>query len=200
MPLSGIASDGTSIYTLGLQGTVLSCPLTGCPGGLLQTFSASTSGGAASAIAVAPTSSLVVWTTTSNVEGCPTSGCANPQVLATLPITGDYLGGIAADATNVYFTDPQGGFVYSCPLSGCPTGPTILASGETSPSPVAVDESHVYWATPKEIHSCPVAGCASTGPAVIALNQYQPRAIAVDATAIYWTSSLPYAQVWKVAK
>jgi len=54
--------------------------------------------------------------------------------------------GIAADETNVYWTDFARGRVLSCPVSGCPdAGPVVLAKG-AAPAAIALDSTAVYFA------------------------------------------------------
>jgi hypothetical protein len=73
---------------------------------------------------------------------------------------------------------------------GCPsTGQVVLASGEPSPTAIAVDAANVYWATTGagtnsgKIRSMPKAGGAIT---TIADGQADPRALLVDANYVYW--------------
>lgn len=81
---------------------------------------------------------------------CPTTGCSSPVTLAGglhHPIA------VAIDVNTVYWVD-QGtkaagftdGDVASCPKTGCPGGPTLLATGLASPSAIATDATCVYYA------------------------------------------------------
>jgi hypothetical protein len=66
--------------------------------------------------------------------------------------------GIAADGTNVYFTDrgaagadggaipfAGSGRVAKCPIAGCHGNPTPLAGFVSFPQQIAVDSTTVYW-------------------------------------------------------
>jgi len=44
-----------------------------------------------------------------------------------------------------YTSDPILGSLLTCPVTGCGSGPTILASNQLGPRAIAVDATHVYW-------------------------------------------------------
>ena len=47
----------------------------------------------------------------------------------------------------VYFTEPPKGTVRACPLpDGCAAGTKDIATGQSAPSGVAVDDALLYWA------------------------------------------------------
>lgn len=89
-------------------------------------------------------------------------------------------------------------------LPGCfGAGPTTLASGQTEPVAIAVDRTHVYWATSGNdcahgaIHSVPKAG----GTVVtLASNQPDPRAIAVDGSRVYFYDGCASGKLRSVSK
>jgi len=58
--------------------------------------------------------------------------------------------GIAVDGNGAYWADEANGnagtsTVVYCPKSGCPQGPTVLASSLQGALLVALDASFVYW-------------------------------------------------------
>lgn len=54
---------------------------------------------------------------------------------------------IAVDASGIYFASEDGGLIMSCPLTGCPGDPLILAERQAQPYAIAVDDVAVYWIT-----------------------------------------------------
>ena len=138
-------------------------------------------------IGLAMDSNFVYW-----IESDPISSTTNrgsvkrvtksggsPDILAT------HLGeihGIAADSTNVYFSDWNGS-VYRIPKAG--GTPTALGGGASSDF-LAIDDSYVYftsyWGGP--ISKIPKAGGGSIG---LTSQLSNPWGIEVDATGVYWT-------------
>jgi hypothetical protein len=135
----------------------------------------------------------------------PLSGCgdAGAATMATLPTTvgSDTCGrgtpnlcpfAVAADATDVYFTDRVGGTVAKCAAAGCNGQPTVLASGQAVPYGIAVAGGNVFWVNQGlgkgagSVAKCSVNGCAL--PTVLASGLNAPFAIVVDATNVYWTN------------
>jgi hypothetical protein len=103
---------------------------------------------------------------------------------------------VAIDATDVYTADGSGNIV-SCPKSGCPGAPRIVATGAASTMGIAVDATTVYWATLEgaSILSAPKAG---GGPTTTLATGGWPYEVALDDTYVYWTDN--DGPVWKVAK
>jgi hypothetical protein len=58
--------------------------------------------------------------------------------------------GLAADATNVYWTNRASatgadGAILTCPLAGCSGGPTVLATNQAQPINIVTDADAIYW-------------------------------------------------------
>ena len=94
-------------------------------------------------------------------------------------------GSDAGDAGGLEDAPPDAPVVHDC----FGAGETVLAPEEPSPTAIAVDATHVYWATAGAdcsegwIRSVPKAG----GPiATLASGEPNPRAIAIDAERVYF--------------
>jgi len=143
----------------------------------------------------------VYWTDTSSILQCPLSGCGGVHtILASNQVAP---GGIAIDATNVYWANGDGD-VLACAKAGCGGSPTTLATGQAfgvENDCIAADGINVYWATPNlvtdagppngTIVKCAASGCGGA-PTVLASGQ-TPSAVAlgclgVDANTVYWVS------------
>lgn len=88
----------------------------------------------------------------STIYRWPLSGGVSPTTLSSqLPSGTD----LAVDSSNLYFSDPGGGNVWSIPLAGTDGGvpdagfgsATLIASGQQSPAQVQVYSSNVFWTT-----------------------------------------------------
>lgn len=73
----------------------------------------------------------------------------------------------------------------SAPLAGGP--PTVLASGLSSPTHIAIDSTHVYWtdSVADTVSKVPLGGGTVT---VLASGQAEPWGIAIDDKNVYWTN------------
>ena len=71
--------------------------------------------------------------------------------------------------------------------AGCAVSPTVLASGQSSPTSIVSDGTNVYWTntgTVKSVMKVPVTGGT---PVAVATGLRQPDYLAIDATNAYWT-------------
>jgi hypothetical protein len=111
-------------------------------------------------------------------------------------VSGQDIGQILTDATNIYFTNPSGGKVLKVAKSG--GTPTVLASNQ-NPFSIAIDGDSIYWTT-YTTSGCPEYGgpCAPDGAVMkapltggaakqLASHLEHPGNVAVDATNVYWT-------------
>lgn len=91
--------------------------------------------------------------------------------------------------------------ILTCPSEGCRGAPTAVAS-DVQISALAIDETHVYWASSRDtaILRRDLTGTGRTE--VLALNETGGGQLRVDRTSAYWISSLgkPNAMVKRVVK
>ncbi len=94
----------------------------------------------------------------------------------------------AIDAARVYSARGFDGLVVSEKLDG--TGDAIThASGEATPSCIAVDDTYVYWGNQDSGHVKRTTKTAGGAVETLATGQAQPFAIAVNSRAVYWLNT-----------
>lgn len=125
---------------------LLSAPLSGLPDGGTPATVVSTSWGANFAIAEDTTS--LYWSDSAGfILSAPKTGGASTTLASNQDVgasQGPFLPSLAADASNVYWTDYDIGRVMSVPKAG--GAATVLASGLTHPDGIAVYGGNLYWA------------------------------------------------------
>jgi hypothetical protein len=102
-------------------------------------------------------------------------------------------GGVALDASNVYWVDSfasrGGSEIRSCPISGCtasaPEG--LLVAHGASISSLVSDGQFVYWSAAEDtaILRCSIGGCPE-GPKAIALAQASAQSLSIDGDYLFW--------------
>jgi hypothetical protein len=171
-PLS-LALDDANVYWQNRGGTVLSCPLSGCPGNVPtllafngQLFSEFESTAAAR--------STVFFLSSLAIDSCAGGGCGlAPSTYWTTP--GNDGGGfsdagigslnaVITDTSNVYFAD--GSMLYSCPIASICDSPTTLFSTLGTIGPLAVTAGEVFFVDRGDsptggILAVPIAGGSS---------------------------------------
>jgi hypothetical protein len=195
-PWNTFAVGGGRVYFSVMGGPLVSCPDTGCTGGLSSATVIAPVGQLAS---VAATASTVAWRDgTGSVFSCASSGCATPTTISSQP---DSARGIAANAAGVYWTNAPANAIMMCPASGCTNGATTLASSQSivGTAPIAVDASGVYWSTTDGIMQVDPSGCAP--PRLVGTYVGIVTAIALDAANVYFATKVAtQISVWKVSK
>jgi hypothetical protein len=83
-----------------------------------------------------------------------------------------------------------GGVCVAPTSATCSSNVTVIASGQDSPSGIALDANNVYW--PNNANAGAVMWMPKSGgtPAAFAADQANPVAVAVDATSVYWGSPM----------
>jgi len=70
--------------------------------------------------------------------------------------------------------------------AGCPVSPTVLASGQSSPTSIVSDGANVYWINTGTVHSVMKVPVNGGTPVAVATGLRQPNYLAIDATNAYW--------------
>lgn len=105
---------------------------------------------------------------------------------------------LTADATHVFVLSPAPvSTVWAVPRDG-QAPPRALATGQTQPRTLTLDDTHVYWveAAKGAITRVPKAGGV---PELLATGQAGAAGLAMDAANVYWTNE-PAGTVHSVAK
>lgn len=100
----------------------------------------------------------------------------------------------------VYFTNSDSiGQVLRCAVTGCPSGPTAIASALAFPTSVVADDANAYWIDVGYVSNeadgafvkCAVGGCG-TQPTMRASSQsfwnVQGHGVAIDDQYVYWVA------------
>jgi hypothetical protein len=134
---------------------------------------------------------------TGTVFTCPIAGCpASPTSLQ----TASQARVMAIDAANYYWINSESASINKADRTSNTV--TTLASGQSNPYGIAVDEKNVYWVTPNNpgvLNECAIAGCSGT-PTTLVPNLSAAEGVAVDATAVYWFTQTTGGSVFKVVK
>ena len=98
-------------------------------------------------------------------------------------------GGVAVDASHVYWTADGNGTIWRANLDG--TGAAVIVTWQSGPQGVAVDGGFIYWASTGETPNSGTinrAGLDGGNPTPIATGQNQPVGVAVDGSHVYWAT------------
>ncbi len=167
-----------------------------CGSGICQILACNPGFGNCDSIASNGCESLLLTTNSRNCGACGhdcqggtcSGGKCQPVVLA----QGEpHLGGLAVDATSVYWVNEEGfgfgskGAVKKTSLLGGAT--PYLADSQAFPVGIAVSATEVYWTNAGDgtVGRAPLSGGTAAGGA---LGQSKPWGIAVDGTSVYWTN------------
>lgn len=176
-----LATDGTSLfYTATSAGEVRRVEADGSAPGIVK-FGVNSPG----PLAVGGT--WVYWRKDIMGDGdlhrAPKDGTTDPTELNTLA----HYGGVAADASNAYFTLAASGGVVSARSHGGGSNSTI-ADEQDQPWAVRVSGAFVYWTN---VGSGEVRRVPTTGGAIedLASGQDSPRALYVDGQRAFWINA-----------
>lgn len=210
-PIAHLATDGASVYWDQLPfeatirpragGSVRKAPVAGGSVTVLVSDGAlSPHGGTGGQIHLAPNGNLY-WTTTTGLLVYSTELLSAPSTVPSLSVNAlAHLNGgpntganlpplfdLAADASNVYISNPATGEILSVPAGG--GGLTMLANAgfPLASIPLDLDASTLYWIDPNKIAKVPVAGGATTQVVAFSSGPNPTASFAVDGTNVYWT-------------
>ena len=192
--LIALAADDEFLYWGRIEslsrdiGSVVSCPLSGCKGGV-KVLARSTMYGLIGDVAVYQ--DALFWTsyTSAPVHGavstCDKNNCeATRRDIATGqrdPVS------IIASSRGVYWTNANA--LIKCTTPRCTEPPELLVNGLARPIGLAADDEYVYFAISHagEIVRCKHEGCGR-GPEVIATGQSSPTQIVLDQDDVFWVN------------
>jgi len=184
----GIVVDAVNVYWVNAgTGTVVSCPLAGCPDAG-PTILAS---GQSSPNRLVVDLTNVYWTNVfTSVQKCPITGCGTsaPTVYAA---GSTKAAGLAIDLTTIYWTELQDGVIASCPLAGCTTKNVLYAGPDGPTYGIAVDSANVYWLNVDTgtLEKMPLTGVPEGGaPTVLATTDAGVAFLATDTSNAYFTN------------
>lgn len=189
----GLAVDGTFVYWLSTDGSVMKAPIAGGPwtelatGPVAQLFGPTERG-------LVLDADHVYWinSATGESDGQILKVSKNGGEITVLADGEFHPAAIAVDSDSVYYTTFGWGFqdnpvaqgrVLRVPITG--GTPTVIASGQSSPSALAVDSNSVYWANyfGNSIMQAPLQGGA---PVTLATVRGIPDDLAIDSEHLYW--------------
>jgi hypothetical protein len=119
-----------------------------------------------------------------DIEWCPTSGCANPSFVD----VGAGPGGLAVDSSTVYFSgrnaSSKAAIMMCTPSSGNCTSPTQYA---VSASTYLYALGALYWSDPFQVSSCAL-GMPCSSPSQVAFSD-TPTVLTADSSNVYWSDT-----------
>lgn len=184
----GIVVDAVNAYWVNAgAGTVVSCPLAGCPDAGPTILASGQD--APNRLAVDLTS--VYWTNVfTSIQKCPITGCgaAAPTVFAAGSTKAT---GLAIDHASIYWTEAQNGVVASCPLAGCTTKNVLYAGPDGPLYGITVDSANVYWVNVDTgtLDKAPLTGVPDGGaPTILATSTDGIAFLAMDTANAYFTN------------
>ncbi|HEY4106383.1 MAG TPA: hypothetical protein VGM44_20930 [Polyangiaceae bacterium] len=179
---SFVASDGTRLYWLDIQGELQSCVEPACDG--IVTY---TRVGAYLGIGFVAAGGHIYWADVDgSIYSCPSSGCAGaPTKVVDDPTLAATVVPLSADGDYVYW--PSARDLYRCFAAGCGPTPEVVAHGESGKPAFA--GTNAYWlATVDGVRAIRNAPKDGSAPAQTFLSG-NFTSIATTAEDIFWLDS-----------
>ncbi len=164
-----LALDDTYVYWVNSGGTVLDCPVAGCPSNVPTILALDAEGYGSQTLAAGDLTAFFV-DTSYNIDTCAGAGCG---LAATKYESGEVEGGLyyyfydslITDSANTYFT--EGSTIYSCPLGATCSAPVSLHTvTKSSVGLLAVSSANLFFVregySADSIRSVPIGGGSST--------------------------------------
>jgi hypothetical protein len=193
----GIATDGTNVYWDDAQtGQIMKSAIVPSMDYMKLKIPTQISSDSFPPHAIAVSGGNVYWNDESGlIKTVPssntTSGTAKQLNDSTPPWGGSTPGGLAVDATNVYYADNSN--VWQLPINSTTGHGLSLASAQDNPFGIAVDAHNVYWTqfnTGSAVGTDAIQQIPISGGSVVTVNPGVQDAIdiVVDSTSVYWNS------------
>jgi len=200
--VGGFTSDGTYLYWFEADKTVQRCSAVGCG---QSPEVVTTLDGSPTSLAVDDSSVYVTVTVTQGtteigrVLAFDKSGGSPTRLLAdNQQSPGDV---VVSGQRVLWANQHDNGAILSCPRDGCAGSTGSIASAQSRPTRLAVDEANAYWVTDQgtalmapgadfvDIVRCPLAGC--TSPTVLAPQQQIRSQLVAAGASLFWLDPNP---------
>jgi hypothetical protein len=159
---ANLALDSTYVYWENSTGSVVNCPLAGCPDNIPSILSINGGGNASYQTLGVGAGTSFFLDPSSNIDSCAGGGCGNsPTVYEEADDAGYGFYQLVTDTANVYFTDTIS--IFSCPLgSTCDSPKTLATSTGAELGPLYSTGNTVFFAddgtVTQSIRAVPIEG------------------------------------------
>jgi hypothetical protein len=203
-----LALDDVHVYWQNSGGTVLDCPLSGCPNNVPTLLAFNGEGEdyyGLQAIAAGASTAFFI-TSSASIDSCASGGCSlAPATYFADPGAGEFDGGIffdggggsvndvVNDSSNLYFTDSNS--IYSCPIeSTCPSAKSLVTTDIGGIGVLAVSATEVFYVDEsgninQRIRAVPIAGGATRVVCKSSNFLYGVNSMVVAGGYVYFTTS-----------
>jgi hypothetical protein len=203
-----LALDDVHVYWQNSGGTVLDCPLSGCPNNVptLLAFNGEGENYYGLQAIAAGASTVFFITSSASIDSCGSGGCSlAPATYFADPGSDQFDGGfffdggggsvnnVVNDSSNLYFTDSNS--IYSCPIeSTCPAAKNLITTDVGGIGVLAVSATEVFYIDEsgnlnQRIRAVPIAGGATRVVCKSSNFLYGVNSLVVAGGYVYFTTS-----------